>query len=150
MKRFVLIAGIGAAFAAASPAFAMTDAACIAAWTNADVNKDGIVTEAEGARYFAALRVKKTPIADGKLSQAAFLEHCKADHFTVAKLDHGAPLSGSNSFTETQAKDRIMAAGFSNVAALKKDAQGVWRGTASDGPKNISVALDYKGNVVGK
>ena len=150
MKRLLLIAGISAAFATTTPAFAMTDADCAAAWTKVDVNKDGIVTEREGGRYFAALRVKGTPIADGKLSQAAFLEHCKADHFTVAKLDPGAPLSGSNSFTETQAKDRIMAAGYGGVNALKKDAQGIWRGNAVDGSKAVSVAVDYKGNVVAK
>ena len=150
MKRLMLIAGISAAFATTTPAFAMTDAECAAAWTKADVDKDGIVTEREAGRYFAALRVKGTPIADGKLSQAAFLEHCKADHFTVAKLDPGAPLSGSNSFTEAQAKDRIMAAGYSSVKPLKKDAQGIWRGSALDGSKTVSVAVDYKGNVVAK
>ena len=150
MKQLLLIAGISAAFAITTPVFAMPDAECAAAWTKADVDKDGIVTEREGERYFATLRIKGMPVVDGKLPQAAFLEHCKADHFTVAKLDVGAPLAGSNSFTEAQAKDRIMAAGYSSVKPLKKDAQGIWRGSALDGSKTVSVAVDYKGNVVAK
>ena len=38
--------------------------------------------------------------------------------------DTKAPEAGANSFTEAQAKDRIEKAGFSQVAGLKKDAQG--------------------------
>ena len=148
MKRLLLIAGISASFAATTPAFAMTDSECAAAWTKADTNKDGTLSEAEASRYFAALRVLNTPVADGKLTQAMFLEHCKAGHFTSAKIDAGAPLSGSNSFTENQAKDRATAAGFSNVTALKKDANGIWRGTAADGAKTVTVSIDFKGNVV--
>ena len=36
----------------------------------------------------------------------------------------GAPAAGSNSFTETQAKSRIEAAGYSNVSHLIKDKDG--------------------------
>src|SRR4051812_19287461 len=42
----------------------------------------------------------------------------------------GAPVAGSNSFTEGQAKSRIESNGFSNVSELRKDDQGVWRGKA--------------------
>ena len=45
----------------------------------------------------------------------------------------GAPVAGANSFTEGQAKSRIEARGFTNVAGLKKDSDGVWRGTATPG-----------------
>ena len=31
---------------------------------------------------------------------------------------------------------------------LKKDDKGIWRGTALRGNQNVSVAVDYKGNVV--
>ena len=58
------------------------------------------------------------------------------------------PLSGANSFTETQARDRIAAAGFQDVKSLKKDDQGVWRGVAKKGDTQVNVALDYRGNVV--
>lgn len=59
----------------------------------------------------------------------------------------GAPVSGANSFTEEQAKQRIQDAGYSQVSALSKDNQGVWRGQAMKDGKSTSVALDYQGNV---
>lgn len=150
MNRFAIIAGVGLALASASPVQAMTDAECTAAWMKADANNDGVVTEAEGARYFAALRVANKTVSDGRMTQALFMENCKADLFVTAKADPGAPHSGANSFTEGQAKDRFAAAGLMSVSTLAKDANGVWRGTASDGSKTVNVALDYKGNVVVK
>jgi len=57
------------------------------------------------------------------------------------------PAKGANSFTEAQAKQRIEAKGFTNVSALKKDADGVWRGKAMKGGATQDVALDYQGNV---
>ncbi|MDO9707156.1 hypothetical protein [Paracraurococcus lichenis] len=59
-----------------------------------------------------------------------------------------APAPGANSFTEGQAKSRIEAAGFTNVSDLQKDDQGVWRGKAQRSGQQVSVALDYQGNVV--
>lgn len=58
------------------------------------------------------------------------------------------PLPGANSFTESQARDRIAKAGFEEVQQLKKDDQGVWRGQAKKSGQQVSVALDYRGNVV--
>jgi hypothetical protein len=58
------------------------------------------------------------------------------------------PVAGANSFTEAQAQDRIEKAGFSEVKALKKDDQGIWRGTAMQSGKPVNVALDFQGNVV--
>lgn len=149
MKRILQLAGVGIALLAAPQAFAMTEAECNAAWTKADTNNDGTVTETESGRYFAAHRVANKPLADGKLTKAAFLENCKADMY-MTKMDAGAPLAGANSFTEAQAKDRVVAAGFSKVSALQKDDKGVWRGTASDATKTTDVAVDFKGNVVAK
>lgn len=60
----------------------------------------------------------------------------------------GAPVAGANSFTEGQAKSRIEQNGFSNVTNLKKDDQGVWRGSASKDGKAVNVGLDFQGNVV--
>jgi hypothetical protein len=63
----------------------------------------------------------------------------------------GAPAAGSNSFTETQAKSRIEAAGYSNVSHLIKDKDGIWRATATKGgATGVAVALDYQGNVVSR
>jgi Resolvase, N terminal domain len=48
-----------------------------------------------------------------------------------------ASVAGANSFTESQAKSRIEAGGYSNVSELKKDDNGVWRGNAmkNGGPR---------------
>ena len=59
-----------------------------------------------------------------------------------------APVAGANSFTEGQAKDRILAAGFTAVSSLAKDGDGVWRGSAMKDGKSVKVAVDFKGNVV--
>lgn len=58
-----------------------------------------------------------------------------------------APARGANSFTESEARNRIEANGFSNVSGLAKDSDGVWRGTAQKGSQQAQVWLDYKGNV---
>ena len=60
----------------------------------------------------------------------------------------GAPAKGANSFTESQAKSRIEAKGFTDVSALTKDSDGVWRGTGTKSGKTMNVGLDYQGNVV--
>ena len=59
----------------------------------------------------------------------------------------GAPITGANSFTEGQAKSRIESNGFSNVAELRKDDQGVWRGKATKDGRAVAVSLDFQGNV---
>jgi opacity protein-like surface antigen len=59
-----------------------------------------------------------------------------------------APVAGSNSFTEGQARSRIEAAGWTNVTDLRKDDQGVWRGRAMRGGIAAAVGLDFQGNVV--
>jgi hypothetical protein len=58
-----------------------------------------------------------------------------------------APQPGANSFTEAQARSRIEAAGFSDVSALHKDDQGIWRGRAIRNGKQVGVAMDFRGNV---
>jgi putative membrane protein len=60
----------------------------------------------------------------------------------------GAPFEGANSFTEAQAQERAANAGFSEVSALTKDDKGIWRGTANSNTGKVSIAVDYKGNVV--
>ena len=54
---------------------------------------------------------------------------------------------GSNSFTEGQARSRIEDAGFAQVSDLRKDDQGIWRGRAQRNGQQVSVSLDYQGNV---
>ena len=67
---------------------------------------------------------------------------------TAVPADATAPVAGANSFTEAQARSRIEAMGYSGVGALVKDAQGVWRGPAMKDGKQVTVAVDFKGNVV--
>jgi len=57
------------------------------------------------------------------------------------------PARGANSFTQGEARRRIERAGFQNVASLRKDDGGVWRGTASKNGQSGAVWLDYKGNI---
>lgn len=147
LMAVALLAGT-AALSVTTTAFAMTDAECNTAWTTADANKDGVLTAEEGSRYHAAIRVGDKTIVDGKLSQADFLAHCKAGLFSVRANDAGAPLKGANSFTESQATDRATAHGLSQVTGLKKDADGIWRGTAQKDGKPVKVGVDFKGNVV--
>jgi hypothetical protein len=59
-----------------------------------------------------------------------------------------APVAGRNSFTEGEAKSRIEAKGFTDVAALQKDDSGVWRGDAKQNGASVKVSLDYQGNVI--
>ena len=133
-----------------APSLAATDADCTAMWVQADANGDGTLSGGEADRYSAWMRVaNKSVPEDGVITQAAFLENCKSDVFVTASVEEGAPFKGANSFTENQAKDRIIAAGFGTVSALAKDDDGIWRGTAMKDGKTVNVAVDYKGNVVG-
>ena len=54
---------------------------------------------------------------------------------------------GANSFTEGEAQSRLAKAGFTDAKNLKKDSDGIWRGTAMRGGQQINVGLDFKGNV---
>jgi hypothetical protein len=149
MRKLFAATALAATTYVAFPALAATDADCQAQWTKADVNKDGVLSDAEAMRYSAAMRVHDAKMpSDGKLTQAAFMEACKADVYAPAKVDADAPLKGANSFTEGQAKDRAVAHGATDVADMKKDDNGVWRGMAKLDGKSGEVAVDYKGNVV--
>jgi hypothetical protein len=148
MKTLMMMASL-ALTCAAVPAFAASEADCQAMWKKADANNDGVLSEQESVQYWAMMRVhEKTLPPDGKLTRAAFMEACKGDVYASRKNDAGAPLKGANSFTEGQAKDRAIAAGFTSVSSMKKDGNGIWRGTAMQEGKSVPVAVDYKGNVV--
>ncbi len=67
---------------------------------------------------------------------------------STQKSEDKAPVAGANSFTEGQAKSRIESAGFAQVTNLRKDDQGIWRANAMRDGKQVSVSLDFRGNVV--
>ena len=121
---------------------------CEAQFTTLDVDANGYLTDAEAPREFARARVDAvTPEADG-ISKAAFLELCGSDNWAQKTAEEGAPFEGANSFTEEQARDRAVAWNVTDVSALTLDEKGVWRGTGKLDGADVSVAIDYKGNVV--
>ncbi len=67
----------------------------------------------------------------------------------VATTDANAPqpAHGRNSFTMGEARRRIERGGYAAVTDLKKDNDGVWRGTATKNGAKTGVWLDYKGNI---
>ena len=60
----------------------------------------------------------------------------------------GAPATGANSFTESQARARLESRGYTAINGLAKDKDGVWRASATKDGKSVQVAVDYQGNVV--
>lgn len=131
MKKTMLAAAMAGVAFAALPAFAASETECKQMWTRADANADGVLSGAEGLRYTAYMRIKGEAGVSERITPEVFMKACQADVFKAQATDANAPLKGANSFTEGQAKDRILAAGYTNVSGLKKDADGIWRGTAS-------------------
>jgi hypothetical protein len=58
-----------------------------------------------------------------------------------------SPVKGANSFTKSEARKQIEAKGYTHVARLKKDKDGVWHGTAEKNGASGPVSVDYQGNV---
>jgi hypothetical protein len=54
---------------------------------------------------------------------------------------------GANSFTESQARDRLVHNGYDQVSALTKDKDGIWRGSAVKNGSTVRVGVDFKGDV---
>lgn len=114
------------------------------------LDKDGnaILTEDEAPAVYARSRIDNRSISEAGYTKEEFLAACDEKAFDRPVLDEGAPLEGSNSFTEGQAQDRAVAWGVGAVSALTKDDKGIWRGTGTQDGKTVNVAIDYKGNVV--
>jgi hypothetical protein len=131
-------------------AAASSEAECAEQWTQADTNHDGVISGIEADRYLAYIRIRDQvkPPADGRITQDSFMQACQSDAFIAKAAEPGAPLKGDNSFTQTQARDRAVAAGLTQVTTMVKDGDGIWRGTAKKGDARVKVAVDYKGNVV--
>jgi hypothetical protein len=152
MRGMISIAAATLVFAGplSGTVWAATDAECQDMWKQADANGDGVLSDRESVRYVALMRIGDRKVAtEGRITQAEFMDACKADVYSPRKADAGAPLKGANSFTEGQAKDRAIGHGnLDKVSDLKKDDDGIWRGTGSQGGKTVQIAVDYKGNVV--
>ena len=87
-----------------------------------------------------------TLTASGALAQADTGSHNPA---LKSPAPHTAAMAakGRNSSTQGQARGRIAKAGYADVSALTKNANGVWQGTATKAGAKVNVALDYKGDV---
>ena len=130
-------------------AWAASEADCTAQWKSADGNNDAVLAGPEAERYLAYYRVRaQVAPVDGRITQQDFMKACRSDIFMAKAPEPGAPIKGANSFTEGQAKDRVVAAGFTSVSTLNKDGDGIWRGSAMKDGKSAKVAVDFKGNVV--
>ena len=66
----------------------------------------------------------------------------------MSKTSETRPDAGANSFTAAQAKDRMEKAGFTQASNIEKDDSGIWPASAMHGGKQVSIALDFRGNVV--
>ena len=98
-----------------------------------------LLAAAAACSLFASLAVAQTvPAQDGPQNPAVKSMHDN---------NSAAPVSGANSFTMGQAKSAIQAKGYTHVARLKKDKDGVWRGTARKDGHSAPVSVDYQGNV---
>ncbi len=72
----------------------------------------------------------------------------------AAKSEPATPQAGASTTTkagavatETQAKARIEAQGYTNVSELKKDAQGAWTAKAMKDGKSVQLSLDTQGQI---
>ena len=65
----------------------------------------------------------------------------------IHENNSATPVKGANSFTRDQAQKQIEAKGYTHVAGLAKDKDGVWRGTAERNGASGPVSVDYQGNV---
>ncbi len=58
-----------------------------------------------------------------------------------------APVSGANSFTESEARKRLEDHGYSQVTGLMKDTKSIWHAKATKAGRSTAVTLDYQGNI---
>jgi hypothetical protein len=58
------------------------------------------------------------------------------------------PSRGKNSFTASQARSWMEKRGYSDVGSLQKDRDDVWHARAKKDGHDVTVALDWKGNVI--
>jgi protein CpxP len=62
-------------------------------------------------------------------------------------IDTSGVTPGANSFTEAQARSRLRDNGYSEVSALTKDQNGIWRGSAIKNGSPVHVSVDFKGHI---
>ncbi len=121
---------------------------CDADFATLDTDGNGYLSETESQRAYARSRVDGTTLGEQGLSKEDYNSLCASPNWAENKPEEGAPFEGANSFTEEQARDRAVAWNVTEVSALVQDEMGIWRGTGMVAGAQVSVAVDYKGNVV--
>jgi len=66
---------------------------------------------------------------------------------TSRENNPAAPVAGENSFTESQVRERLQDAGYSDIGPLSLDAQGIWRTTGKKDSVTKKLAFDFQGNI---
>lgn len=121
---------------------------CDADFSKLDADGDGYLSEAEAQRDYARSRIDGVNVSEQGISKEEYVALCGAPAWAENTPEEGAPFEGANSFTEEQARDRALAWNVTEVSAFTKDDLGIWRGTGMVNGAPVSVAVDYKGNVV--
>ncbi|GHC60928.1 hypothetical protein [Neogemmobacter tilapiae] len=145
-KTTLLCAAFTAAMASAAAAQGTAD--CDAQFTALDTDGNGFLSDTEAPRDYARTRIDAITLQETGISPAEFAALCASENWAENKPEEGAPFEGANSFTEEQARDRALAWDVTGVSALTLDEQGIWRGEGQLAGAAVSVAIDYKGNVV--
>lgn len=68
----------------------------------------------------------------------------------VTPDDSSSTVTGETSFTESQVRERLAAAGYTGIGYLNLDSDGVWRTTAMKKDTLVSLGFDYQGNIIEK
>ena len=131
-----------------TPAETMPAADCNAQFSSLDADGNGFLSDAEAPREYARSRVDSVTLQETGISKDEFQIQCGSPQWKQNVAEVGSPFEGANSFTEEQARDRAVAWNVTEVSALTLDEQGIWRGTGKVDGAEMSVAIDYKGNVV--
>jgi hypothetical protein len=121
---------------------------CDAQFTALDTDGNGFLSDTEAPRDYARTRIDGVTLQETGISPAEYAALCSSEKWVENQPEEGAPFEGANSFTEEQARDRAVAWDVTGVSALTLDEQGIWRGEGQLGGSAVSVAVDYKGNVV--
>lgn len=133
---------------AGTPTAAVSAADCAAGFARLDADGNGFVSQTEAPRETARASIDGIVPGDDGLTEDEFTRICTSAVWSQQTPEAGAPFEGANSFTEEQARERAIAWNVTAVSALALDDQGIWRGTGTVGGNAVSVAIDFKGNVV--
>lgn len=118
------------------------------------LNRPGVYESGRlSSEYRDALRQSgRAILTDGTVDRTTIMNGCAAGAFDQAfnALGRNAALTGSTSYTKSEAHAALERAGFTSISNLRLDSSGIWRADAIQPSKRVSVAFDYHGIVVDK